>query len=148
MPKPSELYLWWVEHQCIPLCSIFYIIAHNSLWRTHCGYAVYGRPALHHLGTHWLSDANGPSEWNTRDRQTETFIVPNYLKFLADTSIFAASLSANGFVECTHMSNRWAPILSVWHSVFYWSQHFMNSFVRLYRVSVVLTLNQEGNKML
>lgn len=39
-----------------------------------------------------------------RDRQTETFIVPNYSRFLADKSIFAASLNANGFVECTLMS--------------------------------------------
>lgn len=46
-----------------------------------------------------------PREWNTQDRQTETFIVPNYSRFLADTSIFAASLSANGFDECTH--ERW-----------------------------------------
>lgn len=59
------------------------------------------------------TDRSGPREWNTQDRQTETFIVPNYSRFLADTSILAASLSANGFVECTLMSDGCSPIQCV-----------------------------------
>lgn len=86
---------------------------HNGSQIPHWGRAVYGGPALHRPRTHRLSDLSGPREWNTQDRQTETFIVPNYSRFLADTSIFAASLSANGFVECTLMSGGCSPKLCV-----------------------------------